>query len=147
MNQKELEEEKTLTWVKFLVVKSEGRDEEPVPLCDLLPGSFCLDCGSSIIKQMKNSWTLDEELHSDEELFLDEELFIRGRALSSHINRIGRVARGVVGMKPAISDTPLWCLLSLIARSFQNSLWQYLVSRTQSGKQKAFPSGTTLLIG
>ena len=74
-----------------MVVRSEGRDEEPVPLCDMLPASFCLDCGSNIIKQIA----------------LDKELFIRGRAVSSHINRIAREARGVVGMKPAISDTPL----------------------------------------
>ena len=56
MNQKELEEEKMLTSVQFLVVKREGRDKEPVPLCDRLPVSFCLDCGNSITRFLdKNS--------------------------------------------------------------------------------------------
>ena len=50
MNHKELEEEKMLKSVQFLVVKREGRDKEPVPLCDRLPVSFCLDCGNSITR-------------------------------------------------------------------------------------------------
>lgn len=50
MNPKELEEEKMLKSVQFLVVKRKGRDKEPVTLCDRLPASFCLDCGDSITR-------------------------------------------------------------------------------------------------
>ena len=70
MNPKELEEEKMLKSVQFLVVKRKGRDKEPVPLCDRLPASFCLDCGA-----------------------LDKKLFTKGRAVSLHFNKIAREAR------------------------------------------------------